>query len=85
MHKKSAIMIIPGLERVVQEINFNFATQSIQKMALECILAYVFLSRGVAFQRLVGAGGCCLSAVANDHERYLLCGVLKIVILKWEA
>lgn len=21
----------------------------------------------------------------NDHERYLLCGVVKIVILNWEA
>lgn len=65
MHKKSAIIIIPGLERVVQATHFNLTTQSTQKKALECIVTNVLLGRGVAFQRTVDAGGWCFSAVAN--------------------
>lgn len=78
----------PALERVVQATNFSLTTQSMQKKGLECIVAYVFLDRGVAFQRTVDAGGWRFSALSqqiNDNERYLLCGVLKIVILNWEA
>lgn len=56
MHKKSAIMIIPGLERVVQVARFNLTTQSLQKKALECTVTYVLLGRGVAFQRTMDAG-----------------------------
>lgn len=65
MHKKSVIMIIPGLERVVQVAHFNLTTQSLQKKTLECVVTYIPLGRGVAFQRTVDAGGWCFSAVAN--------------------
>ena len=64
MHKRSVIVIMPGVERIVQATYFNSTTESIQKKAPECIVTYVLSGRVVAFQRTVDAGWC-FSAVIN--------------------